>query len=292
MAESVGRIQSLMRSARFLGFTKKVENPMAQSRFISYTILPMPDITTLFSGIVVCFLAGLLGGLSGTGTGLVIAGFLAPIVGAKAVMPALAIIMLINNGSRIFYFFQSLNIKIVLAMVVLATPGSMLGAQLYVDIPVTFFEGALGSVILLVLGIKTWRRLSASAPMAPWKPKKLGWALGPVSFLYGFINTIVPGSGVMVLAFLSATGMSTAAVIANDAAIAASLNLVKVLLFRQLDALPNPLILIAVVCGIASIPGVWFAKWLSTRLKERIQHGIIDGMIALSAVHLLFRAFG
>ena len=292
MAESVGRIQSLMRSARFLGFTKKVENPMAQSRFISYTILPMPDITTLFSGIVVCFLAGLLGGLSGTGTGLVIAGFLAPIVGAKAVMPALAIIMLINNGSRIFYFFQSLNIKIVLAMVVLATPGSMLGAQLYVDIPVTFFEGALGSVILLVLGIKTWRRLSASAPMAPWKPKKLGWALGPVSFLYGFINTIVPGSGVMVLAFLSATGMSTAAVIANDAAIAASLNLVKVLLFRQLDALPTPLILIAVVCGIASIPGVWFAKWLSTRLKERIQHGIIDGMIALSAVHLLFRAFG
>ena len=252
----------------------------------------MPDITLILSGIAVCFLGGVLGGLSGAGTGLVIAGFLAPIVGAKAVMPALAIIMLINNGSRIFYFFQSLNIKMVLAMVVLATPGSMLGAQLYVDIPVSFFEGALGLVILLVLGIKTWRRMSASLSMTQWKPKKIGWALGPVSFLYGFINTIVPGSGVMVLAFLSATGMSTAAVIANDAAIAASLNLVKVLLFRQLDALPDPLILIAIVCGIASIPGVWFAKWLSTRLKEKVQHGIVDGMIALSAIHLLFRAVG
>lgn len=253
---------------------------------------PMPDITTLLSGIAVCFLAGVLGGLSGAGTGLVIAGFLAPIVGAKAVMPALAIIMLINNGSRIFYFFQSLNLKIVLAMLVLATPGSMLGAKLYVDIPVSFFEGALGLVILLVLSIKMWRRMSASASVAQWKPQKIWWALGPVSFVYGFINTIVPGSGVMVLAFLSATGMTTSAVIANDAAIAASLNLVKVLLFRQLDALPDPLVLIAVACGIASIPGVWFAKWLSTRLKEKVQHGIIDGMIALSAIHLLFRAFG
>lgn len=252
----------------------------------------MPDITLILSGIAVCFLGGMLGGLSGAGTGLVIAGFLAPIVGAKAVMPALAIIMLINNGSRIFYFFQSLNIKMVLVMVALATPGSMIGAQLYVDIPVSFFEGALGLVILLVLGIKTWRRMSASPSMAQWKPKKIGWALGPVSFVYGFINTIVPGSGVMVLAFLSATGMSTAAVIANDAAIAASLNLVKVLLFRQLDALPDPLILIAIVCGIASIPGVWFAKWLSTRLKEKVQHGIIDSVIALSAINLLFSAVG
>jgi uncharacterized membrane protein YfcA len=116
--------------------------------------------------------------------------------------------------------------------------------------------------------------------------------MGPVSFLYGFINSIVPGSGVMVLAFLSATGMTTSAVIANDAAIAASLNLLKVLLFRQLDALPDPLILIAVVCGIASIPGVWFAKWLSTRLKEKVQHGIIDSVIALSAINLLVRAWG
>ena len=288
---------------------------MARTGFISYTIFLevsesrkwafgrtypkkhhwdflCPDITILLSGIAVCFLAGVLGGLSGAGTGLVIAGFLVPIVGAKAVMPALAIIMLINNGSRIFYFFQSLNIKMVLAMVVLATPGSMLGAQLYVDIPVSFFEAALGSVILLVLSIKTWRRMSSSPSSAQWKPKKIWWALGPVSFLYGFINTIVPGSGVMVLAFLSATGMTTSAVIANDAAIAASLNLVKVLLFRQLDALPDPLILIAIVCGIASIPGVWFAKWLSTRLKEKVQHGIIDSVIALSAINLLFRAAG
>ena len=48
----------------------------------------MPDITILLSGIAVCFLAGVLGGLSGAGTGLVIAGFLAPIVGAPRVVSA------------------------------------------------------------------------------------------------------------------------------------------------------------------------------------------------------------
>ena len=252
----------------------------------------MPDITLILAGITVCWIAGVLGGLSGAGTGLVIAGFLAPIVGAKAVMPALAIIMLINNGSRVFYFWRSLNLRMVLIMVVVAIPGSMLGVQLYLDLPVRFFEAALGSVILLVLAIKTWRRSRTSTTSPHWTSKTITWLAAPVSFVYGFINTIVPGSGVMIMAFLSATGMASTAVIANDAAIATLLNLVKIVLFNQIDALPNPLVWIAVCCGIASIPGVWFAKWLSTRLRAKVQQGLIDSVIALSALNLLIRATG
>jgi uncharacterized membrane protein YfcA len=258
----------------------------------------VPDTSILLAGLLICFGAGLLGGLSGAGTGLMVAGFLAPVVGAKAVMPALAVIMLINNASRVFYYRQNVDWRVAALMTALALPGTYAGAQLYMHLSVPTLEFILGAAILLVLGYRLARRQlaakvspdasdgQASPHPAAWK-KRLG---APIALLYGFINSLVPGSGVMVLAYFSAIGMSAAAVIANDALLSAVLNLVKIFLFRSLDGLPDDLMLLALLCGIASIPGVWLAKWLSTRLRHGLQQGLIELVIAASALHLLIRA--
>ena len=258
----------------------------------------LPDTSVLIAGLLICFVAGFLGGLSGAGTGLIVAGFLAPVVGAKAVMPALAVIMLINNGSRVFYYRQAVDWRVAGLMTLLALPGTYLGAQLYMSLSVPTLEFILGAAILVVLGYRLIRRqmakqsntahpLSAgSSPAQRWK-KILG---APIALLYGFINSLVPGSGVMVLAFFSAIGMSAGAVIANDALLSAVLNLVKIFLFRSLDGLPDDLMLLALLCGVASIPGVWFARWLSHRLHHKTQQGLIELVIAASAAHLLIRA--
>lgn len=257
----------------------------------------LPDISVLSAGLLICFGAGVLGGLSGAGTGLIVAGFLAPVVGAKAVMPALAVIMLINNASRVFYYRQNVDWRVAALMIALALPGTYAGAQLYMHLSIPTLEFILGAAILLVLGYRLARRQLAAKPKSQdsldcpqpptWK-KGLG---GPIALLYGFINSLVPGSGVMVLAYFSAIGMSAAAVIANDALLSAALNLVKIFLFRSLDGLPDDLMLLALLCGLASIPGVWLAKWLSTRLRHGLQQGLIELVIAASALHLLVRAF-
>jgi uncharacterized membrane protein YfcA len=75
-----------------------------------------------------------------------------------------------------------------------------------------------------------------------------------------------------------------------DAAISLALNVGKIIMFRSLDGLPNSLIFISIVCGVASVPGVWFAKWISTRLRQTTQRWIIELVIALSAIHILWRA--
>ena len=258
----------------------------------------MPDTSVLMAGLLICFGAGLLGGLSGAGTGLIVAGFLAPVVGAKAVMPALAVIMLINNGSRVFYYRDSVDWRVAGLMTALALPGTYFGAQLYMRLSVPTLEFILGAAILLVLGYRLIKRQMVKRQAASERPDKSAqtsqcWKRllgGPIALLYGFINSLVPGSGVMVLAFFSAIGMSAGAVIANDALLSAVLNLVKIFLFRSLDGLPDDLMLLALLCGVASIPGVWFAKWLSTRLHQRLQQGLIELVIAASALHLLVRA--
>ena len=261
----------------------------------------MLDYSVLVFGAGVCFIGGLLGGLSGAGTGLIVAAFLTPIVGAKAVMPALAIIMLINNGSRVFYYRQSVDLKISVIMIALALPGTWFGTQLYMSLSVGTLEFILGAAILAVLAHRVVHRhrqsaltratSSSASPESP-APSTLTqrWIGGPIALAYGFINSVVPGSGVMVLAFFSAIGMSASAVIANDAVLSAVLNLVKIALFRNLDGLPDSLILISLLCGLATIPGVWFAKWLSSRMQQKTQQGLIELVIAASALHLVIRA--
>jgi len=259
------------------------------------------DYSVLVPGAGVCFIGGLLGGLSGAGTGLIVAAFLTPIVGAKAVMPALAIIMLINNGSRVFYYRQSVDLKISVIMIALALPGTWFGTQLYMSLSVGTLEFILGVAILAVLAHRVVHRhrqsaltraISSSASPESPAPSTLTqrWIGGPIALAYGFINSVVPGSGVMVLAFFSAIGMSASAVIANDAVLSAVLNLVKIALFRNLDGLPDSLILISLLCGLATIPGVWFAKWLSSRMQQKTQQGLIELVIAASALHLVIRA--
>ena len=261
----------------------------------------MLDYSVLVLGAGVCFIGGLLGGLSGAGTGLIVAAFLTPIVGAKAVMPALAIIMLINNGSRVFYYRQSVDLKISVIMIALALPGTWFGTQLYMSLSVGTLEFILGAAILAVLAHRVVHRhrqsaltraTSSSASPESSAPSTLTqrWIGGPIALAYGFINSVVPGSGVMVLAFFSAIGMSASAVIANDAVLSAVLNLVKIALFRNLDGLPDSLILISLLCGLATIPGVWFAKWLSGRMQQKTQQGLIELVIAASALHLVIRA--
>ena len=261
----------------------------------------MLDYSVLVLGAGVCFIGGLLGGLSGAGTGLIVAAFLTPIVGAKAVMPALAIIMLINNGSRVFYYRQSVDLKISVIMIALALPGTWFGTQLYMSLSVGTLEFILGAAILAVLAHRVVHRhrqsaltratSSSASPESP-APSTLTqrWIGGPIALAYGFINSVVPGSGVMVLAFFSAIGMSASAVIANDAVLSVALNLVKIALFRNLDGLPDSLILISLLCGLATIPGVWFAKWLSSRMQQKTQQGLIELVIAASALHLVIRA--
>ena len=250
----------------------------------------MPETSILLAGVLVCFLGGILGGLSGAGTGIVVAGFLTPIIGAKAVMPALAVIMLINNGSMVFYYRHSVQGKVALLMTALALPGTWFGTQLYMDLSARTLEIVLGAAILTILVFQLAKRKLHDPTPSGTVSKKVYWLGGPLSLLYGFLNSMVPGSGVMVLAFFTAIGMTASAIISTDAAISLALNVGKIIMFRSLDGLPNSLIFISIVCGVASVPGVWFAKWISTRLRQTTQRWIIELVIALSAIHILWRA--
>jgi uncharacterized protein len=80
---------------------------LTEAQLLSGELTPV----VALAGMVVCFVAGLLGGLSGYGAGLLITLFIAPIVGPQALIPMISVLMLINNASRVWFYRHAMDAK-------------------------------------------------------------------------------------------------------------------------------------------------------------------------------------
>ena len=112
--------------------------------------------STLAIGLGVCFAAGLIGGLSGFGTGILVAIMMAPLVGAKALIPLMAVVMLINNASRVWFFRNGLNRRVGLGVLVSAVPAAYLGVEIYAKLDAAVLQVLIGAVITLSIPLKYW----------------------------------------------------------------------------------------------------------------------------------------
>ena len=237
---------------------------------------PLHLITELDSGTIltimaVCFVAAALSGLSGFGAGLIITVAITPIIGAKAVVPALSVLMLINNFSRVAFFRGALDIRVLGLVVATAIPASVLGARVYVDLDADFIRILLGAVLIL------------SIPLRRWIAGRQ-WVAGRFSLLvfglvFGFLSSVMVGAGILVIPMLLGAGLAGPALLATDAAIAVVVNIIKIAAFGRLEALDFPLFVAAAAMGLCTVPGTWLAAWIVRRTDIRIHTAIMEVIV-------------
>jgi uncharacterized membrane protein YfcA len=238
---------------------------------------------TILLVMAVCFVAAALSGLSGFGAGLIITAFITPIIGAKAVVPALSVLMLINNFSRVAFFSASLDWKVLGLIVATAMPASVLGAMVYVELDAEFIQVLLGGVLILSIPLRRWiagREIEAG----PFSLLAFGLA-------FGFLSSIMIGAGILVIPMLLGAGLAGPALLATDAAIAVIVNIVKMIAFGRLDALTVPLFAASVAMGLCTVPGTWLAAWIVKRTDIRIHTLIMEALVVVGGAVIMFGAF-
>ena len=238
---------------------------------------------TILLIMVVCFVASALSGLSGFGAGLIITTFITPIIGAKAVLPTLSVLMLINNFSRVVFFSGSLDWKILALIVATAVPASIVGARVYVELDAGFIQVLLGVVLIL------------SVPLRRWVAGKK-FVAGRVSLLvfglvFGFLSSIMVGGGILVIPMLLGAGLAGPGLLATDAAIAVIVNIAKIIAFGRLEALTVPLFTAAVAMGLCTVPGTWLAAWIVRRTDIRIHTLIMEALVVFGGFAIAIGAF-
>ncbi|MGZ0190556.1 MAG: sulfite exporter TauE/SafE family protein, partial [Alphaproteobacteria bacterium] len=120
--------------------------------------MPDPILSDLSTNVMIyvaacAFLSATFHSVSGYAGGLILAICLAPVIGVKAVVPVLAMSLLISHSSRVWAFRTSIQWPIYRDVMITALPGIIFGASIYSLLPI--------GGIAIVLGVF----LLASAPL-------------------------------------------------------------------------------------------------------------------------------
>src|SRR3546814_11972775 len=105
--------------------------------------------------------------MSGVGSGMIITLFITPIIGPKAVIPVLSVLMLINNASRAWFFREHLQPKRIALIAGTAVPASALGALLYVRMDSDLVQGLLGIILIASVPPRRWGPGAMAEPTRP-----------------------------------------------------------------------------------------------------------------------------
>jgi uncharacterized membrane protein YfcA len=238
---------------------------------------------TIVGILVAAYFAALVGGLSAFGSGLIMTLFIAPLFGAKAVIPIISVFMTFTNASRMWFFREGLDWHKVALVAGPGIPTSILGASVYVRIE--------SNVIQILLGIM----LIASIPLRRWlagrEIKPGPWTLMIAGAVLGFTTSIMLGTGILLLPLLLGAGLAGGALIGTDAAVAMITNATRAMMFGQLNVIDWRMMLLAVGMGIMTIPGTWSARWLIERTSVRIHTFLIEGILAIAGAVMIWGAF-
>jgi hypothetical protein len=231
---------------------------------------------------VVCFLAAIISGMSGFGTGLIISIFVAPLIGVQALVPVMSVAMLLTNAGRVWAYFPALDRRIFLVMMLSAIPASVLGAIVYVRLDTALISGLLGGVLI------------ASVPLSRYLSRqqlRIGTAtLATVGGVFGFVSSIVLGAGMLVISILLGLGLIGPALLATDAAISVGTSLVRMVMFGTLDALTFDLFLAGLLMGLCTIPGAWIAARIMRRTDLRLHRLVVEALILGGGLSFLWHA--
>ncbi|WP_237213666.1 sulfite exporter TauE/SafE family protein [Falsiroseomonas oryziterrae] len=230
------------------------------------------------------YATAIVGGLAGYGTNLLMPLALAPVVGAAAAIPILAVSGLFNNASRLVVFRDKVEWRPVLPLTLAAIPACFVGAALFTLLS--------GPQVALLLGVT----LVGMVPLRRWlKRRRLN--IGPAGIVaigacYGLVTGGTPGGGVLLTAALAALGLPPQAVVATDAAISLVIGLVKVGTFQAFGELPLSSWVMALMIGLIAIPGVMTARWISSRISVTLHTTILDAAILTGGAVLALRGLG
>jgi uncharacterized protein len=229
------------------------------------------------------FGASIIGGISGFGAGLIVTPILLPLVGAKGIVPVVAVTMLIGNLGRILANRHDINPKLLVRLLIFIVPGVASGAYVYSILPNRILAIIIGSALIASVMIRRALEARQIIPSARHT--------APVAFFAGFFAGNAPGGGVIVVSLLLSLGLHGTALIGTDAVIGAAISLTNTTAFGSLGLMSMDLLLLGLAIGSAMLPGAFIARALVLKLHARVHVRIVEAYVLLGGLTFFWYAY-
>jgi uncharacterized membrane protein YfcA len=234
--------------------------------------------------IVLCvgIAAGVLSGVIGTGSSMMLMPVLVILYGPQQAVPIMAIAAIMGNLGKVLSWWREIDWRACGAYSVTAVPGAMLGVRTLLALPPHAVELALGLFFLAMIPARRW--LSR---------RSLRFSLLHLSLIgavVGFLTGIVVSTGPITVPVFMGYGLVKGAFLATEAAGSLAVYGAKVTVFQHFGALPLRVVVDGLITGASLMVGTFGARRIVARMSPNTFKLVVDGLMFSSGLSLLFAA--
>jgi len=227
--------------------------------------------------------AGVLGGVIGFGTTIILMPALVYFYGPIQAIPVIALVATVANLSRIFLWWSSINWSVCFVYSITAIPAVILGVNTLVSLNDRLVEITLGLFLILLIPIRRWLR-KKNFYLKLWQMSLVGAAIG-------YLTGIVATTGAINTPFFLAFGLTKGAFLGTEAASSLSILFTKGITFHQLGFLNNTAIIQGVLIGACVLIGSIFSKRIVLALPEKKFLLLMELVMLVSGLSILGMTF-
>ncbi len=242
--------------------------------------LLLPTLLVCAVGLV----AGVLGGVIGFGTTILLMPLLVHFYGPMQAVPIIALVAIVANLTRVLLWLRAINWRVCAVYSATAVPGVVLGANTLVQFNPRLIELMLGGFLLLMIPARRWLRRQAFQ-------LSLGH-MAVVGGVIGYLTGLVATTGAINTPFFLAFGLTKGAYIGTEAASSLAVFLAKGLTFHQLGVIDRHAIAQGLLIGVFVLAGSTLSKRLVLQLPEVYFLRLMEGVMVVSGVSILVMAWG
>ena len=240
----------------------------------------------LLPTLIVCtvgLVAGVLGGVIGFGTTILLMPPLVHFYGPMQTVPIIALVAIVANFSRVVLWLREINWRLCGVYSLTAVPAVVLGANTLVQFNARLIEIMLGCFLLLMIPARRWlRKLN-------FRPNLFHMAL--VGAGIGYLTGLVASTGAINTPFFLAFGLVKGAYIGTEAASSLTLFLAKGITFHQLGVIDSRAIAQGLLIGVFVLIGSTLSKRLVLQIPEHRFLQLMEGVMLVSGLSILWMAW-
>ena len=226
--------------------------------------------------------AGVLGGVIGFGTTIILMPALVYFYGPIQAIPVIALVATVANLSRIFLWWGAINWKVCFVYSLTAIPAVILGVNTLVTLNDQLVEITLGLFLILLIPIRRWMRRK-NFYLKLWQMSLVGAGIG-------FLTGIVATTGAINTPFFLAYGLTKGAFLGTEAASTLSILFTKGITFHQLGFLNTTAIIQGLLIGSCVLAGSIFSKKIVLALPEKRFLLLMELVMFISGASILAMA--
>lgn len=228
---------------------------------------------------LVAVAAGVLSGVVGTGSSLLLLPALVWLYGPRVAVPVMGIASVLGNVGRVIAWWRRIAWRPVLAYALPGVPAAALGAHTLLTIPPAVVDGVLAAFFVAMIILRR------SGVTGRWRFTV--WQMALAGAVVGFLTGMVFSTGPLSVPIFTAYGLSGGAFLGTEAASSLLLYAGKLATFGVAGALTGAIIACGLAVGAALMLGSILARRLVERLGRHAYDVLIDVVLAVGAATMI-----